>query len=74
MEDDLMEYFLLEHPPDRIILCTRSGCESIADYLEVNEQGGEDFVCAAHTSSERHASVLPKGVPSAEPHRSRSAA
>jgi hypothetical protein len=52
MEDDLMEYFLLEHPPDRLILCTRSGCERIADNLEVNEQGGEDFVCAAHTSSE----------------------
>ncbi len=69
-----MEYFLLEHPPDRLILCHRSGCEDIADYIEVNEQGCEDLVCAAHTSSERHASVLPKGIPSAEPHRSRSAA
>jgi hypothetical protein len=74
MEDDLMEDFLLDHPPDRLILCNRSGCEDIADYLEVNEQGGEDLVCAAHTSSERPASVLPKGVPSTEPHRSRSAA
>lgn len=50
-----MKYFLLEHPPDRLILCNRPGCEDIADYLEVNEQGCEDFVCAAHTSSERHA-------------------
>ena len=42
-----MEYFLLEHPPDRLILCNRSGCENIADYLEVNEQRGEDFAYAA---------------------------
>jgi hypothetical protein len=68
-----MQYFLLEHPPDRLILCNRASCEDIADYLEVNEQGGEDFVCAVHTSSVRHASVLPNGVPSAEPYRSRPA-
>jgi hypothetical protein len=48
-------------------------CEDIADYLEVNEHGGEDFVCAAHTSSERHVSVLPKGV-CVESHRNRPAA
>jgi hypothetical protein len=59
-----MEYFRLDHPPDRLILCDRSNCEDIADYLEVNENEREDFVCAAHTSSIRHASVLPKGVPS----------
>jgi hypothetical protein len=69
-----MEYFLLEHPPNRVILCNRSGCEGIADYLEINEQGCEDLVCAAHTSSERHASVLPNGIPSTEPYRSRPAA
>jgi hypothetical protein len=70
-----MEYFRLDHPPDRLILCNRSNCEDIADYLEVNEHGREDFVCAAHTSSQRHASVLPKGVPSggADPRRSRPA-
>ena len=69
-----MKHFRLEHPPDRLILCHRSNCEDIADYLEVNEHGREDFVCAAHTSSERHASVLPTGIPRAEPHRSRPAA
>jgi hypothetical protein len=68
-----MEYFRFDHPPDRLTLCNRSNCEHIADYLEVNEER-EDFVCAAHTSSERHASVLPKGVLSAEPHRSRTTA
>lgn len=68
-----MEYFLLEHPPDRLILCNRSGCEDIADYLEVNEQGCEDLVCAVHTSSVMHASVLPNGIPSAEPRRIRPA-
>jgi hypothetical protein len=63
-----MKYFRLDHPPDQLILCTRSKCERIADYLEVDEHGGEDFVCATHTSSERHASVLPKGIPSADLH------
>jgi hypothetical protein len=69
-----MEYFCLDHPPDRLILCHRSNCKGIADYLEVSEQGGEDFVCAAHTNSVMHASVLPKAVPSAESYRSRPAA
>jgi hypothetical protein len=69
-----MRYFRLGHPPDRLILCHRSNCEAIADYLEVNEQGAEDFVCAAHTKSERHVSVLPTAVPSGQPQRSRPAA
>jgi hypothetical protein len=69
-----MEYFRLDHPPDRLILCNRSNCQDIADYLEVNEQHREELVCAAHTSSQRHASVLPKAVSSAEPHPSRPAA
>lgn len=69
-----MEYFRLEHPPERLILCNRSNCENIADYLEVDERGREDFICAAHTSSERHASVLSEGVPTTKSHRSRPAA
>ena len=69
-----MEYFRVDHPPDQLILCNRSNCEDIADYLEVNEHSRKEFACAAHTSSVRHASVLPKGVASAEPHRSRPAA
>jgi hypothetical protein len=72
--EDFMEYFRLDHPPDRLILCNRSNCEHIADYLEVNEHGREDFACAAHTNSERYASVLPKGVPSAARYESRPAA
>jgi hypothetical protein len=69
-----MEYFCLDHPSDRVILCNRSNCEDIADYLELNEDGGESFACAAHTSSDRHASVLPKGVPSSERYQSRATA
>jgi hypothetical protein len=72
--EDLMKYFRLDHPSDRLILCHRSNCQAIADYLEVNEQGNEDFVCAAHTKSEKHVSVLPPGVPSVEPQRCRDAA
>jgi hypothetical protein len=66
-----MRYFRVDHPPDQLIRCNRSKREDIADYLEVNEHGGEVFTCAAHTSSERHASVLPKRVPWAETQRSR---
>ncbi len=69
-----MQYFLLNHPPDRLILCHRSNCEAIADYLEINDQGAEDYVCAAHTKSHRHVSVLSTAVPSVEPQRSRPAA
>ena len=72
--EDFMEYFRLDHPRDRLILCDRLNCERIADYIEVSERGGEDHVCAAHTSSEKHASVLPKAVPSAVAYRSRPAA
>jgi hypothetical protein len=61
-----MEYFRLDYPPDRLIICNRSNREDIADYLELNEDGREYFACAGHTSSERHASVLRKGVPSSE--------
>jgi hypothetical protein len=57
-----MEYFRLDHPPDRLILCHRSNWKGIVDYQEVNEKGLEDLVCATHTSSERHASVLPKSI------------
>src|ERR1700719_933278 len=61
--EGFMEYFRVDHPQHRLILCNRSNCEAIADYLEVNEQGHENFACAAHTSSGRHASVLPRGAP-----------
>jgi hypothetical protein len=69
-----MKYFRMDHPPDQLIPCNRANCKKIADYLEVNEHGGENFACAAHTSSEKHASVLPKRVPSSEGHQSRTAA
>jgi hypothetical protein len=69
-----MDYFRVDHPSDQLILCNRFNCEAIADYLEVNEQGRENFACATHTSSERHASVLPKGVHHAELQASRTAA
>ncbi len=54
-----MEHFRLEHPADRLIVCDHSDCGEIADYLELDEGCREDLVCAAHTSSERHVSVLP---------------
>jgi len=68
-----MKYFRLSHPSDRLNLCNRSNCENIADYLEVNEHGGEYFACAAHTSSEKHVSVLPDGAPNRARYDSRPA-
>jgi hypothetical protein len=52
-----MEYFRLDHPPDRLILCNRPNCEDIADYLEVNEHGGE-YLRLRKTFSWRTASSL----------------
>jgi hypothetical protein len=72
--EDFMKYFRLDHPPDRLILCNHPNCEGIADYFEVNEHGGEYLACAAHTSSEKHVSVLPNGVPNSARYESRPAA
>jgi hypothetical protein len=33
-----MEYFRLEHPVDKVILCDDSVCNEIADYLELDEE------------------------------------
>jgi hypothetical protein len=55
-----MELYQLEHPPDRILLCSHSDCNEIADYLELTEDGGEEVLCASHTSSDKHVSVLRK--------------
>lgn len=68
-----MEYFRPEHPADRLILSNHPDCNHIADHLEVNEQAREDFACAAHTTSEKHVSVLPDGFSKVEPQRSRPA-
>lgn len=69
-----MEYFLLEHPSDRIVLCDRPNCERVADYLEV-EGDRESHVCASHTASKKHVSRLPERSPNPElPYRVRPAA
>ena len=69
-----MEYFCFDHPQDQLILCGRSDCKNIADYLEINEHGNQEYICAVHTSSVRHALVLPIAVPDAKPSGSRAAA
>jgi hypothetical protein len=70
-----MQYFQLEHPLDRTILCDYSGCENVADHLDVNEEGHEYFLCSGHTGSAEHASRLPKRAPGAGyPYRSKPAA
>jgi len=70
-----MKHFQLEHPPDRTIVCDDMACEAVADYLEVNEDGHEYFVCANHTSGETHASRLPNRAPGdGYPYRSKPAA
>ena len=71
---ECMEYFCLDHPSDQPILCGRSDCGSIADYLEVNEHGDQEFACATHTRSVRHALVLPTALPSDKHRGNREAA
>jgi hypothetical protein len=34
-----------------MIVCDRDGCEAIADYLEVEDDGTEQRLCASHTRS-----------------------
>jgi len=70
-----MEYFRLEHSAGRLILCDHANCEGVADYLHLDEQDHEHFVCATHTISEKHALVLLRRTPGAGyPYRSRLAA
>ena len=58
-----MEYFLLQHPSDAVILCDLPHCGRVADYLEVNQEGCESRVCALHTTSARYVSHLPQRIP-----------
>ena len=70
-----MEYFRLENPVGKVILCDDSVCNEIADYLELDEEDHEHFVCATHTGSNKHASVLLRRASGAGyPYRSRRAA
>lgn len=70
-----MEYFRLEHPAGKVILCDDSVCNEIADYLELDEEDHENFVCATHTGSTKHASLLLRRASGAGyPYRSRRAA
>ena len=50
-----MQYFHLEQPEGEMILCDRAGCEAIADYVEVEEDGTEHRLCAFHTQSHTYA-------------------
>jgi hypothetical protein len=58
-----MQYFHLEQPPDGMILCDKSGCTAIADYLEIDANGTEHHLCAIHTRSQIHVSRLPTRAP-----------
>lgn len=70
-----MEFFHIHHPQDVTVLCDREGCEQVADYLEVDDNGHENRACAWHTESKTHASRLPTPEPSPDlPFRSRPAA
>ena len=63
-----MQFFHLEQPTDEVILCDRDGCEAIADYLEIEDDGNEYRRCAFHT---RYASKLPVRRPNRRtPYRS----
>lgn len=69
-----MEYFLLEHPSNKTVLCDRPNCGRVADYLEIDGDR-ESHVCAYHTTSEKYVSRLPERRPDPErPYRARAAA
>jgi hypothetical protein len=70
-----MKFFQLHHPPDVTVLCDRMGCQQVADYLEVDDHGHEHRVCASHTDSKTHISVLATREPNPDiPFRHRPAA
>ena len=70
-----VQHFRLEHPAQETVLCDDFTCAKVADYLEVDEHGHEHCLCATHTSSGKHAAVLPARKPKPElPYRSRAAA
>ena len=58
-----MQFFHLEQPLDEMIVCDWNGCEAIADYLEVEDDGTEQRLCAFHTRSYKYASRLPVRAP-----------
>src|SRR5438132_14409621 len=66
-----MQFFHLEQPLDEMIVCDWNGCEAIADYLEVEDDGTEQRLCAFHTRSYKYASRLPVRAPNRRvPYRS----
>jgi hypothetical protein len=58
-----MQYFHLEQPADELILCDQPKCDTIADYLEIKDNGAEHHLCAFHTRSQIHACSLPARSP-----------
>ncbi len=58
-----MEYFLLQHPSDAVILCDLPHCGRVADYLELDQEGCESRVCPWHTTSSKYVSHLPERTP-----------
>lgn len=67
----MLRYFQLEHPENELILCDRGGCEAIADYLEVEDDGTEHRYCAFHTQSRTYAARLaPRSPARCFPYRS----
>jgi hypothetical protein len=62
-----MQFFHLEQPYDELILCDRTDCDAIADYLEIEDDGTEHRRCSFHTRSERYASRLAARLPNRAP-------
>ena len=60
-----MEYFRLDHPPGRLILCNRSNCEDIADFSRSCQlRIGSVEPHALKTTARRTESTLPESFPS----------
>jgi hypothetical protein len=55
-----MQHFQLEHDLDRVTRCDFAACGEVADHLDIDEENREIHACKAHTTSQGHASLLPK--------------
>lgn len=47
----MLRYFQLERPQEKPIPCDSKGCDAKADFVAVEEDGTEHYLCTAHTMS-----------------------
>jgi hypothetical protein len=51
----MLRYFQLERPQDKMIPCDSKGCDAKADFVAIEEDGTERYLCTPHTMSKSRA-------------------